>query len=97
MNKSCRLTVWVFWISGDQRRATAWLEEQQIARIPFGVVPADQPELKSWNIPPGATNTLVLVQRAGRKTLKTFVDVMCDDVDELSNKLPELLRARARR
>ena len=63
MKKSCRLTVWVFWIGGDQRRAAAWLKEQEIGNIPFGVVSADLPELKSWNIPPKAKNTLVLVQR----------------------------------
>ena len=92
LRKSCRLTIWVFHIDGDQRRTKAWLDEQRIAKLNFDVVSADANELAAWNIDPKASNTLVLVKRRGRIALATYRDLDAKDVDRLAPEFRELLR-----
>ena len=95
LRKSCRLTIWVFHIDGNQQRAKAWLDEQRIAKLNFGVVAADANELAAWNLDPKARNTLVLVQRQGRIALATYRNLDAKDIDRLAPEFRELLRRPA--
>ena len=95
LRKSCRLAIWVFHIDGDQQKTKAWLDEQRIAKLNFGVVAADANELAAWEIDPQARNTLVLVKRSGRIALKTYRDLDAKDIDRLASEFRELLRRPA--
>lgn len=92
LRTSCRLAIWVFHIDGNQQKTKAWLDEQRIAKLNFGVVAADANELAAWKIDPKAGNTLVLVKRKGRIALATYRDVSAKDLDRLAPEFRELLR-----
>jgi hypothetical protein len=96
LRKSCRLTIWVFHIDGNQQRTKAWLDEQRIAKLNFDVVAADSKELAAWNIDSKARNMLVLVKNRGRRiALATYRDVDAKDLDRLAPEFRELLRRPA--
>ena len=94
LRKSCGLAICVFHIDGDQRRTKAWLDEQRIKNLNFGVITGDANELAAWKIDSNARNTLVLVKR-NRIALATYRDLDAKDLDRLAAEFRELLRRPA--
>ena len=84
-----RVRVWVFWIGGDKAKAGAWLSENGIAKLGFGIVAEGQADLESWNLDPNSSAMGILTCRQ-RKTMTVIPDLMSPDREVLKKSLSAL-------